>query len=122
MHIQCIKRHLAERNPGCIMSAVPWDKRVIVMRMILTERMPARAAGVAVLPGILSAVGAAQGGARADSSRRAAEDSARVQRLADVRVSVTRAPASEQRLPWAVGVQGKEELTRGQGTLGIDEA
>ncbi len=84
--------------------------------------MPARAAHVAWFLAMLSAVGAAQGGARADSSRRAAEDSARVQRLADVRVSVTRAPASEQRSPWAVGVQGKEELTRGQATLGIDEA
>jgi len=77
---------------------------------------------VAALLALLAAVAAAQGGARADSSRRAAEDSARVQRLADVKVSVTRSTASEQRAPWAVGVQGKEELTRGQATLGIDEA
>jgi iron complex outermembrane receptor protein len=71
---------------------------------------------------MLSTVGTAQGGARADSSKRAAEDSARVQRLADVTVSVTRAPASVERAPWAVGVQGREALTRGQATLGIDEA
>ena len=65
----------------------------------------------------------AQGAARADSARRAGEpgDSLRAQRLADVRVSVTRTDASAQRAPWAVGLQEKVAIARGQATLGIDE-
>jgi len=80
---------------------------------------PCRRAALALA--IPTAVVLAQGGARPDSAR-AAGDSARVQRLADVRVSVTRAEASAQRVPWAVGLQDKVDLTRGQATLGIDEA
>src|ERR1039458_4925511 len=110
MHIQCIYSRSAERNAGCILPAVAGHPGVIVLRMISSRRVPVRATGAALLLAMLSDVGTAQGGARADSSRRATEDSARVQRLADVNVSVTRTPASEQRAPWAVGVQGKEEL------------
>ena len=51
--------------------------------------------------------------ARADSVARA---------LASVRVTVTRSGTTAQRAPWAVAVQDKADLTRGQSTLGIDEA
>lgn len=76
---------------------------------------------VALLLAMPVTVLAAQGGAGRDSVRLAA-DSARAQRLADVRVTVTRAEVSAQRAPWAVGLQDKVDLTRGQATLGIDEA
>ncbi|HVZ48197.1 MAG TPA: TonB-dependent receptor [Gemmatimonadaceae bacterium] len=59
----------------------------------------------------------AQGAARADSL---AADSAR--RLDQVRVTVTRAPTSVQRAPWAVDVQDRDAIRRAQATLGIDEA
>lgn len=49
-------------------------------------------------------------------------DSLRAQRLAERRVEVARSEATTDRLPWAVGSLRTEELRRGQGTLGIDEA
>jgi iron complex outermembrane receptor protein len=49
-------------------------------------------------------------------------DSAAAQRLAAVRVDVTRGEASLDRLPWAVGRQRVEQIRRGQATVGIDEA
>jgi iron complex outermembrane receptor protein len=56
-------------------------------------------------------------GARPDSIRR---DTART--LGQVRVTVTRSETSADRAPWAVAVQDKNEIARGQPTLGIDEA
>lgn len=59
----------------------------------------------------------AQGAARADSL---SADSAR--RLDQVRVTVTRAPTTVQRAPWAVDVQSRDAIQHAQATLGIDEA
>lgn len=56
---------------------------------------------------------------RPDSTDR---DSTRAQALVPVRIDVTRAPTTEDRLPWAVATQGRRELRRAQATLGIDEA
>ena len=55
---------------------------------------------------------------RADSARAAA----RAQALVPMRVEVTRAPATDDRTPWAVATQDARTLRRGQATLGIDEA
>ena len=71
---------------------------------------------------LVAGVAAAQGAARPDSARGVTGDSSRAQRLADVHVSVARTDESALRAPWAVGLQGKVDLTRGQATLGIDEA
>lgn len=60
----------------------------------------------------------AQGGPPADSLA----DSTRAQRLATVRVDVTRGDATLDRVPWAVGMQSTEQIRRGQATVGIDEA
>ena len=49
-------------------------------------------------------------------------DSLRAERLAEHRVEVTRSETASDRLPWAVGLQRGDQLRRGQGTLGIDEA
>ena len=49
-------------------------------------------------------------------------DSTRAQTLLPLRVDVTRAPATEDRVPWAVNAQGATALRRGQATLGVDEA
>jgi iron complex outermembrane recepter protein len=61
----------------------------------------------------------AQAVPRADSL---APDSTRAQRLATVRVDVTRGDATLERVPWAVGMQRIEQIRRGQATVGIDEA
>lgn len=42
--------------------------------------------------------------------------------LSQVRVTVTRAGMTVQRAPWAVAVQNRGDLSRGQATIGIDEA
>lgn len=52
----------------------------------------------------------------------AAADSVRAQRLATVRVNVTRGDATLDKVPWAVGTQRVEQIRRGQATVGIDEA
>jgi iron complex outermembrane receptor protein len=69
---------------------------------------------------LLSSTAFAQGGgagARPDTTGR---DTART--LGSVRVTVTRTETAADRAPWAVSVQGKSELAKGQPTLGIDEA
>ena len=58
----------------------------------------------------------------ADSARRRAVADSSGHTLAGVHVTVTRADADAQRAPWAVGLQDRVALTRGQGTLGLDEA
>jgi iron complex outermembrane receptor protein len=65
--------------------------------------------------------GAAQEPVRPDS---AARDSTRgpVTRLPELEVTVTRTPEPLSRVPFAVGVLDRDELQRGQQTLGIDEA
>jgi len=60
---------------------------------------------------------AAQQPARPDS---AARDSA--QRLETIEVTVTRTAEPIARVPAAVGVVGKDDIRRGQATLGLDEA
>lgn len=49
-------------------------------------------------------------------------DSTRAQRLAPIRVDVTRQEAATNRLPWAVGTQTTATIRGAQPTLGIDEA
>ncbi len=70
---------------------------------------------------VLLALGARAAGAqvRPDSAQ---HDSTRTQRLVPMRIEVTRAPSTDDRLPWAVATQGRRELRRGQATLGVDEA
>jgi iron complex outermembrane receptor protein len=51
-----------------------------------------------------------------------AGDTAAVTRLPEINVTVTRSPEPLQRVPFAVGVLDRDDLTRGQPTLGIDEA
>jgi outer membrane receptor protein involved in Fe transport/serine/threonine protein kinase len=86
------------------------------------------AAGALFLATALAAHLQAQQPSRRDAVATAPRDSARAgrdsaaQRLAGVRVSVTRAEETAQRAPWAVGVQDKSDIQLGQATLGIDEA
>ena len=71
----------------------------------------------------VSARATAADSARTDSAHKgsARADSART--LSQVRVTVTRdGGTTVQRAPWAVAVQTRGDLTRGQATLGIDEA
>ena len=65
------------------------------------------------VPGIVGAQRTAADSARADSVARL---------LSQVRVTVTRSGTTVQRAPWAVAVQDKGDISRGQATLGIDEA
>jgi len=71
-----------------------------------------------VLLAIAASAAAAQVPTRPDSTP---PDSARAQRLVPVRVDVTRAAATDDRLPWAVATQDRHAIRRGQATLGIDE-
>lgn len=103
-----------------------------VAALRLPSRAVARAAALAgllvcaVSPGIARAQ-EPDGGAgrvsrdslRADSLR---ADSLRAARLATRRITVTRTESSAERLAWAVGAQGTEQLRRAQATLGLDEA
>ncbi len=52
----------------------------------------------------------------------AAADTARVTRLPELNVTVTRMEEPLSRVPFAVGVLDRRDLVRGQPTLGIDEA
>ncbi|MDQ2674472.1 MAG: TonB-dependent receptor [Chloroflexota bacterium] len=49
-------------------------------------------------------------------------DTTRVTQLPELNVTVTRSPEPLQRVPFAVGVLDRNDLVRGQQTLGIDEA
>jgi iron complex outermembrane receptor protein len=49
-------------------------------------------------------------------------DTTAVTRLPELNVTVTRSPEPLQRVPFAVGVLDRDDLVRGQPTLGIDEA
>ncbi len=49
-------------------------------------------------------------------------DTTDVTRLPDLNVTVTRSPEPLARVPFAVGVLNRDDLVRGQATLGIDEA
>jgi iron complex outermembrane receptor protein len=51
-----------------------------------------------------------------------ARDSARVTQLPELNVTVTRSQEPLTRVPFAVGVLDRDDLVRGQPTLGIDEA
>ncbi len=51
-----------------------------------------------------------------------ARDTASVTRLPELNVTVTRSPEPLARVPFAVGVLSRNDLVRGQPTLGIDEA
>jgi iron complex outermembrane receptor protein len=62
---------------------------------------------------------AAQEPAAGDTS---ATDTTRITRLPDLNVTVTRTEEPLARVPFAVGVQDRQDLVRGQPTLGIDEA
>jgi iron complex outermembrane recepter protein len=52
----------------------------------------------------------------------AGRDSARVARLPEIEVTVTRTPAPLARVPYAVGVLVRSDFQRGQQTVGLDEA
>ena len=75
---------------------------------------------VALIVAVVALPAAAQVSPTPPDSSRA--DSTRAQRLAAVRVDVTRGETSLDRLPWAVGSQSVEQIRRGQATVGIDEA
>jgi iron complex outermembrane receptor protein len=62
---------------------------------------------------------AAQEPAAGDTTGR---DTTGVTRLPDLNVTVTRTPEPLARVPFAVGVLDRDDLVRGQQTLGIDEA
>src|SRR5919109_1938105 len=49
-------------------------------------------------------------------------DTTRVTRLPELNVTVTRTPEPIERVPFAVGVLDRDDIARGQPTLGIDEA
>ncbi|HEU5041690.1 MAG TPA: Plug domain-containing protein, partial [Gemmatimonadales bacterium] len=51
-----------------------------------------------------------------------ARDTSRVTRLPELEVTVTRIPEPLSRVPFAVSVLDRDELQRGQQTVGIDEA
>jgi len=88
-----------------------------------TVRAVRTLAGKAAAVGLLSAAAAAaalaQEPALPDS---AAEDSSRVAQLPELNVTVTRSAAPLQRVPYAVSVLTRDDIQRGQQTLGIDEA
>jgi iron complex outermembrane receptor protein len=50
------------------------------------------------------------------------QDSTAITQLPELKVTVTRAPEPLDRVPFAVGVLDRDDLVRGQPTLGIDEA
>ena len=52
----------------------------------------------------------------------AGRDTTRVTKLPELEVTVTRTPEPLSRVPFAVGVLDRDDLQRGQQTLGIDEA
>ena len=52
----------------------------------------------------------------------AARDTSRIRQLPELNVTVTRSAEPLERVPYAVGVLNREDLQRGQQTLGIDEA
>jgi iron complex outermembrane receptor protein len=56
------------------------------------------------------------------SADTAGRDTITVSRLPELEVTVTRSPEPLARVPFAVGVLDRDDLTRGQPTLGIDEA
>ncbi|HEU5042312.1 MAG TPA: TonB-dependent receptor, partial [Gemmatimonadales bacterium] len=62
---------------------------------------------------------AAQVPARGDTT---GQDTSRVERLPTLEVTVTRSPEPLTRVPFAVGVLDRDDLQRGQQTVGIDEA
>lgn len=69
---------------------------------------------------VLCAVPArAQVPARADT---ALADTVDATMLPEISVTVTRTPEPLRRVPYAVGVLGKDEIQRGQTTIGLDEA
>ncbi len=71
------------------------------------------------LSGLLIGRASAQVPARADSVQ---ADSAKARTLPEISVTVTRTPEALDRVPYAVGVLGKNDLQRGQPTIGLDEA
>jgi iron complex outermembrane recepter protein len=67
----------------------------------------------------LPAAAAAQEPTRRDTTGR---DTTQVTQLPELNVTVTRTPEPIERVPFAVGVLNRDDLVRGQPTLGIDEA
>lgn len=68
---------------------------------------------------LLSAVPLVSAGGQQDSTR---TDSTRATRLPEIAVTVTRQTAPLSRIPAAVSVLDRADLTRGRATLGLDEA
>jgi iron complex outermembrane receptor protein len=125
---------VVERSPSTVVPLGPTtDSRVWVPDVIfgvmqntttidcrITRRLVKAVAG-AFLLAVMPTLGAGLGAQQPTDSARA--DSSSAQRLATVRVEVTRGgSATTDRLPWAVGAQSTEQVRRGQATLGIDEA
>ena len=61
----------------------------------------------------------AQEPVKSDTVRR---DTSQVRELPEIKVTVTRAEEPLQRVPYAVGVLNRNDLQRGQNTVGVDEA
>ena len=78
---------------------------------------------VVVVSALFSAAAAVTAGAqepvRPDTTGR---DTTQVRQLPELNVTVTRSAEPLQRVPYAVGVLNRDDLQRGQQTLGIDEA
>src|SRR5215210_162924 len=86
----------------------------------MSNASSAVAAGVVLaLAGLSARLAAAQVPQTADTT---AADSGRVRTLPEINVTVTRSEAPTERVPYAVGVLGREAFRRGRQTLGLDEA
>jgi iron complex outermembrane recepter protein len=88
-------------------------------RLPSPQNLWSRTAVIALLAGLHPAAALAQQPAGADT---VAVDSGRVRQLPELNVTVTRSAEPLQRVPYAVGVLNRQDLQRGQQTLGIDEA
>ena len=74
-------------------------------------------AGLVIAVAVIASPGVAQ-----EPRDTTGRDTTDVTRLPDLNVTVTRSPEPLERVPFAVGVLDRNDLVRGQPTLGIDEA
>ena len=75
-----------------------------------------------LLAAVTLALPVAAAGQEPGAADTSATDTTRITRLPELNVTVTRSPEPLQRVPFAVGVLDRDDLVRGQPTLGIDEA
>ncbi len=88
-------------------------------RRMLAGRWSRGAVIVGVLASLPAAGALAQEPVAGDT---VAQDTSQVRQLPELNVTVTRSAEPLQRVPYAVGVLTRDDLQRGQQTLGIDEA